>query len=111
MVTIRLSRGGAKKRPYYHIIVTDSRSRRDGRYIERLGFFNPIASGKITEPLRIDLARTQYWLSSGAQVSERVQQLIKQYSKTAPVGPVINETTSASPVSPLTIETPATPAT
>ena len=91
MVTIRLSRGGAKKRPYYHIIVTDSRSRRDGRYIERLGFFNPIASGKITEPLRINLARTQYWLSNGAQVSERVQQLIKQYSKNVPVAPVINE--------------------
>jgi small subunit ribosomal protein S16 len=89
MVTIRLSRGGAKKRPYYHIIVTDSRSRRDGRYIERLGFFNPIASGKATEPLRIDLARAQYWLSNGAQASERVEQLIKEYSKNAPIAPVV----------------------
>lgn len=104
MVTIRLSRGGAKKRPYYHIIVTDSRSRRDGRYIERLGFFNPIASGKTTESLRIDLARAQYWLSNGAQASERVQQLIKQYSKIAPVAaPVINE--SSTPESPAVIST------
>ncbi len=90
MVTIRLSRGGAKKRPYYHIIVTDSRSRRDGRYIERLGFFNPIASGKATESLRINLARAQYWLSNGAQPSERVEQLIKEYSKNAPIAPVVN---------------------
>ena len=119
MVTIRLSRGGAKKRPYYHIVVTNSRSRRDGRYIERLGFFNPVASGKITEPLRIDLARAQYWLSNGAQASERVQQLIKQYSKNAPVAPVSNENNTQVPptitnttevASPLTTETPTTPA-
>lgn len=98
MVTIRLSRGGAKKRPYYHIIVTDSRSRRDGRYIERLGFFNPIASGKATEPLRIDLARAQYWLSNGAQASERVEQLIKEYSKKAPLAPVVKQSNTPEPV-------------
>ena len=99
MVTIRLSRGGAKKRPYYHIIVTDSRSRRDGRYIERLGFFNPIASGKATEPLRIDLARAQYWLNNGAQASERVEQLIKEYSKKAPLAaPVVNQSNPPEPV-------------
>ncbi len=80
MVTIRMSRGGAKKRPFYHIVVTDSRARRDGRFIERLGFFNPIATGG-EEPLRIDLERLEYWLGQGAQVSERVAQLVKQYRK------------------------------
>lgn len=89
MVSIRLSRGGAKKRPFYHIVVTDSRNRRDGRFIERLGFFNPIATGK-EEHLRLDFARAQYWLSVGAQPTPRVAQLIKQQAKTASV-----ETTSA----------------
>ena len=89
MVSIRLSRGGAKKRPFYHIVVTDSRNRRDGRFIERLGFFNPIANGK-EEPLRLDFARAKYWLSVGAQPTQRVAQLIKQHAKTASV-----ETTSA----------------
>ncbi|HHC72271.1 MAG TPA: 30S ribosomal protein S16 [Thiotrichales bacterium] len=76
MVTIRLARGGAKKRPYYHIVVTDSRNRRDGRYIERLGFFNPVASGQ-AETLRIDTERLQHWLSKGAKPTERVAKLIK----------------------------------
>jgi small subunit ribosomal protein S16 len=77
MVRIRLSRGGATKRPFYHIIVTDGRNRRDGRYIERLGFFNPIASG--AEPkLQLDLERADHWLAKGAQTSDRVAQLIKQ---------------------------------
>lgn len=89
MVSIRLSRGGAKKRPFYHIVVTDSRNRRDGRFIERLGFFNPIATGK-EEPLRLDFARAQYWLSVGAQPTPRVAQFIKQQAKKASV-----ETTSA----------------
>ncbi len=78
MVTIRMARGGAKKRPFYHIVVTDSRSRRDGRFIERLGFFNPIATGGEVR-LRIDLERLQYWLDQGAQVSDRVAKLIKEY--------------------------------
>jgi small subunit ribosomal protein S16 len=73
MVTIRLTRGGAKKRPFYHVVVTDSRNRRDGRYIERLGFFNPIATGK-EETLKLDLERVNYWLGHGAQPSERVAQ-------------------------------------
>ena len=77
MVTIRLSRGGAKKRPFYHIVVTDSRSRRDGRYIERLGFFNPVARGN-EETLQLDLERADYWISNGAQTSDRVRSLIKQ---------------------------------
>ena len=80
MVTIRLTRAGVKKRPFYHIIVTDSRNRRDGRYIERLGFFNPIATGK-EEPLRLDLGRAEYWLAQGAQPSERVADLIKRSRK------------------------------
>jgi len=87
MVSIRLSRGGAKKHPFYHIVVTDSRNRRDGRYIERLGFFNPIAVGKDV-PLRLDLLRAQYWLGVGAKPSERVAKLIKQHAKNAPATPV-----------------------
>lgn len=80
MVSIRLSRGGAKNRPFYHIVVTDSRSSRDGRYIERLGFFNPVARGN-EETLRLDSERIKYWQSHGAQPSERVAKLIKQAAK------------------------------
>ncbi len=80
MVSIRLTRGGAKKRPFYHIIVTDSRNRRDGRYIERLGFFNPVATGG-EEKLRIDVDRVQHWIGQGAQPSDRVASLIKNYTE------------------------------
>lgn len=82
MVTIRLSKTGAKKRPFYHVVVADSRSTRDGRYIERLGFFNPIARGG-EERLRLDQDRLTHWLAQGAQASVRVSGLIKQASKTA----------------------------
>jgi small subunit ribosomal protein S16 len=82
MVTIRLSRGGAKNRPFYQIVVTDSRSGRDGRYIERVGFFNPLARGN-EEKLRLDSERVEYWKSNGAQTSERVAQLIKVAKKAA----------------------------
>jgi len=82
MVTIRLARGGAKKRPFYHVVVTDSRNRRDGRYIERLGFFNPIASGQGVR-LEINLERLDYWTSQGAQMSDRVKSLAKEYRKAA----------------------------
>lgn len=82
MVSIRLSRAGAKKRPFYHLIVTDSRNRRDGRYIERLGFFNPVAKGN-EEKLRIDIERADYWIGQGAQPSERVSQLLKTGRKEA----------------------------
>lgn len=82
MVTIRLSRGGAKNRPFYHVVVTDSRSGRDGRYIERVGFFNPLARGN-EERLRLDSERVQYWQSTGAQPSERVAKLIKDAQKAA----------------------------
>jgi len=77
MVTIRMTRGGAKKRPYYHIVVTDSRNRRDGRFIEQVGFFNPIASGN-DEKIRIDRDRVDFWLAQGAQASDRVANLLKQ---------------------------------
>jgi small subunit ribosomal protein S16 len=80
MVTIRLSRGGAKKRPFYTVVVTDSRNRRDGRCIERVGFFNPIASGKDVR-LSLDQERLQYWIGHGAQTSERVASLMKEYSR------------------------------
>ncbi|MCW8828881.1 MAG: 30S ribosomal protein S16 [Gammaproteobacteria bacterium] len=76
MVTIRMARGGAKKRPFYQIVVTDSRNRRDGRFIERLGFFNPVARGN-EERLRVDRERVDYWLSQGAQASDRVASLLK----------------------------------
>lgn len=76
MVTIRLARAGAKKRPFYHIVVTDSRNRRDGRYIERLGFFNPGAKGNETR-LNIESERVTHWIGQGAQTSERVAKLIK----------------------------------
>lgn len=80
MVTIRLSRGGAKKKPFYHIDVKDSRRSRDGRYIERLGYFNPGARGG-EERLVIDLDRISHWKSVGAKTSDRVANLIKQASK------------------------------
>jgi small subunit ribosomal protein S16 len=77
MVTIRLSRAGAKKRPFYHVVVTDSRNRRDGRFIERLGFFNPIALGGEQE-LRLDRARVDHWLGCGAKPSESVARLLRK---------------------------------
>ena len=82
MVTIRLARGGAKKRPFYHLTVSDSRNARDARYIERIGFFNPIARGG-EERLRVDLERVAYWQGQGAQISERVTALVKEAAKAA----------------------------
>ena len=80
MVTIRLSRGGAKKQPFYHIVATDSRARRDGRYIERLGFYNPVARGDAVT-LNLDLERVDYWVGVGAQMSDRVKKVVKGYRK------------------------------
>jgi len=80
MVTIRLARGGAKKRPFYHVVVTDSRNRRDGKYIERVGFFNPIARGGEVR-LQLKQERLSYWLGQGAQTSDRVASLIKENRK------------------------------
>lgn len=79
MVTIRLARGGAKRRPFYSVVVTDKRSKRDGRHLERVGFLNPVARGGEI-PVRLDVERVNYWLSRGAQPSERVAKLIKSYS-------------------------------
>lgn len=77
MVTIRLTRGGAKKKPFYHLVVTDSRNARDGRYIERVGFFNPVARGKEVR-LNVNQERIEHWVSNGAQLSDRVKQLVKE---------------------------------
>ena len=82
MVTIRLSRTGVKKKPFYHIVVTDSRKKRDGRSLERLGFFNPSATGQEVS-LKIDMERIDYWVSQGAQTSDRVAKLIKDNAATA----------------------------
>ena len=82
MVSIRLSRAGAKKRPFYHLVVTDSRNRRDGRYIERVGFFNPVGK-ESEENVRIDLERVDYWIGQGAKPSDRVASLLKQHRKAA----------------------------
>lgn len=80
MVSIRLSRGGAKNRPFYHVVVTDSRSSRDGRYIERVGYFNPLARGN-EQRLTLDVDRVAYWQANGAQPSDRVARLIKDAGK------------------------------
>ena len=82
MVVIRLSRGGAKARPFFNIVVADKRVRRDGRFIERIGFYNPIASGA-EEGLRIAQDRLSYWVGVGAQTSPTVDRLIKQAGKKA----------------------------
>ncbi|MDA0705656.1 MAG: 30S ribosomal protein S16 [Proteobacteria bacterium] len=80
MVSIRLSRAGAKKQPFYHVVITDSRNRRDGRYIERIGYFNPV--GKDHEVnLLIDIDRVDHWIGQGAQPSERVASLLKVHRK------------------------------
>jgi len=80
MVTIRLSRGGAKKQPFYHVVATDSRARRDGRYIERLGYYNPVARGDATE-VQLDMERVDYWVGVGAQLSDRVAKIVKDHRK------------------------------
>ena len=82
MVVIRLARGGAKKRPFYSLVVADSRARRDGRFIERIGFYNPIAA-ESEEGLRIAADRLSYWQQNGAQLSPTVARLVKQAAKAA----------------------------
>nr|AAX77723.1 unknown protein [synthetic construct] len=82
MVVIRMARGGAKKRPFYRIVVADKRSPRDGRFIEKLGFFNPLAKGG-EERLKLDVAKAEAWLAKGAQPSDRVASLIKEAKKAA----------------------------
>jgi small subunit ribosomal protein S16 len=82
MVKIRLSRGGAKGRPFYHVIVTDERNARDGRNIERVGFYNPVASGKDVR-LHIDTDRIKQWVGKGAQMTDKVRWLVKEAGKQA----------------------------
>ena len=84
MVSIRLSRAGAKNRPFYHLVVTDSRNKRDGLYIERLGFLNPVGTDS-EENLRIDVERVDYWIGQGAQPSDRVKSLLKRHRKASAV--------------------------
>ena len=79
MVIIRLARGGAKNRPFYNVVVADSRNRRDGRFIERVGFYNPLAKAG-TEALRLSLDRVNHWVSQGAQLSDAVTKLVKTES-------------------------------
>ena len=80
MVIIRLSRAGAKKRPFYHMVVTDSRKRRDGSSIERIGYFNPVARGQEVR-LHLEMDRLVHWQSLGAQLSDRVSSLVKEFNK------------------------------
>ena len=80
MVVIRLARGGSKKNPFYRIVVADKKSPRDGKFIERIGFFNPVARGN-EERLRIDLAKVSKWVGNGAQLSDRVTSLVKEAKK------------------------------
>jgi small subunit ribosomal protein S16 len=87
MVTIRLARTGAKKRPFYHLTVAEASSKRDGRFIERVGFFNPIATGN-ADRLKVDLERVEYWLSVGARPSERVLDLVREARKVGTDGVV-----------------------
>jgi len=81
MVVIRLARGGAKKRPFYSLVVTDSRNRRDGSFVERVGFYNPCAA-EGEEKLRVDMERLQFWQTKGAQVSDTVARLVRQAGAT-----------------------------
>ena len=83
MVKIRLTRGGAKKRPFYHIVVTDSRNKRDGRAIERLGFYNPVAAGNDPR-LQLDTDRVQHWVGHGAQMTDKVRVLFKEAAAAKP---------------------------
>ncbi len=85
MVTIRLARAGAKKRPFYHLVVMDSRNSRDGGFIERVGFYNPIATGH-EERLRIDADRVEHWRARGAKTSQAVEKLLRQSSRAAEQG-------------------------
>lgn len=83
MVVIRLARAGAKKRPFYNIVVADQRFKRDGRFIERIGFYNPVAAGK-EEPLRLARDRITHWVALGAQLSTRVATLVKNFDEATP---------------------------
>ena len=82
MVKIRLARGGAKGRPFYHVVVTDQRNKRDGRSIERVGYFNPLAVGA-DKRLELDVGKVQAWVAKGAQLSDKVRVLVREASRQA----------------------------
>ena len=96
MVVIRLARGGAKKRPFYNLVVTDSRSRRDGRFIERVGFYNPVAAAH-EEGLRVAHDRVAYWRQHGAKLSDTVRMLVARSAKAAPASAAPAATAPAAP--------------
>ena len=98
MVVIRLARGGAKKRPFFNVVVADSRNRRDGRFIERVGFYNPIAA-KGEEGLRLSVDRINFWQERGARMSDTVAGLVKRSAKPASAPPATSpvEAAAASP--------------
>ena len=87
MVVIRLARGGAKKRPFFNIVATDSRNARDGRFIERVGYYNPVASGG-EQRFRVATDRLSYWQGVGAQLSPTVARLVKEFSGKTEAAPV-----------------------
>ncbi len=90
MVTIRLARSGAKKRPFYHVVVADKRAKRDGRHIERLGYFNPLAEGGDAR-LRLEMDRVEFWLGQGAQMTDRVKSLLREWRKRQAAEPKSDE--------------------
>ena len=94
MVVIRLARGGAKKRPFFNVVVADSRNRRDGRFIERVGFYNPIA-GDREEALRLALDRIDHWRRQGAKLSDTVAGLVKRAGAKAPAQTPAEQTEAA----------------
>lgn len=101
MISIRLTRGGAKKRPFYHVVAADARMPRDGRYIERLGFYNPVAVDGV-EAVRLNVERIDYWRSQGAKMSDRVAKLVKDYE------PFVATEAAPAPVVEAAAEAPAT---
>lgn len=103
MLTIRLSRTGAKKRPFYHIVATDSRNSRDGRFIERLGYFNPVARGKEVR-LNLDLDKLNIWKTKGAQLSQRVSALVKEAENPSKKRPVKKKKVVAAPIEEAKVE-------
>lgn len=86
MVVIRLSRGGSKKKPFYQMVVADSRDARDGRHIERIGFYNPVAQGQ-AQRFKVDMTRWEHWLSQGAQPSDRVRKVVADFQRDAATAP------------------------
>ena len=106
MVVIRLARGGAKNRPFYNVVVTDSRSRRDGRFIERVGFYNPVATAN-EEGLRIAHDRVAYWQANGAKLSDTVQMLVARAAKATPAAAAPAAAATVASEAPTASEAPA----